>query len=142
MSTSSGPEPGPAAPHPAERGVLGVLLLYGLARLGLIALVAGLLLLAGTPLLIATLVALIVALPLSMLVFRGLRSRLDEALAAARARRSAQRAALLAGLRGDAEPGDGGSPVTDSAFPDNVGERPSDVVSGDRTQREPDCGRD
>ncbi len=50
---------------------------------------------------IALLVALIVALPLSMLVFRGLRARLDTALAVARERRGAQRAALREGLRGE-----------------------------------------
>jgi hypothetical protein len=118
-------------PHPAP-GVAGVLVLYGLARLVLLALIAGLLVLAGTPVLIALLVALIVALPLSMLLFRGLRARLDDALAAARARRGAERAALRAGLRGDGDdrpadvtaPHDGGSGDRGEGQPDGGGERP------------------
>jgi hypothetical protein len=100
----------------AEPGLAATLALYTLARLALITLIAGLLLLAGTPLMIALLVALIVALPLSMLVFRGLRARLDAALAVSRARRAEQRAALRAGLRGD------------------------DTLSGDGPEREPDAG--
>lgn len=78
----------------------GTLTLYSLARAGLVAVVAGLLLLAGVPLVIAVLVALVVALPLSMLLFRGLRARLDAALAA----RAEQRAQLRARLRGEAPP--------------------------------------
>jgi membrane protein implicated in regulation of membrane protease activity len=103
MTASPAPEPdraAPAAPS-GEPGLAGVLVLYVLARVGLLALIAGLLVLAGTPLVIALLVALIVALPLSMLVFRGLRARLDTALAVARERRGAQRAALREGLRGE-----------------------------------------
>jgi Flp pilus assembly protein TadB len=90
----------PADPR-AEPGVAATLALYTLARIALLAVIAGLLLLAGTPLIIALLVALIVALPLSMLVFRELRARLDAALAASRARRAQEREALRAGLRGD-----------------------------------------
>jgi membrane protein implicated in regulation of membrane protease activity len=80
---------------------------YTLARVGLVAVVAGVLVLAGVPLLIALLVGLIVALPLSMVLFRGLRERLDGALAEVRERRSAERAALRGRLRGDVadEPG-------------------------------------
>jgi Flp pilus assembly protein TadB len=106
----------------AEPGLGATLALYTLARLALLALIAGLLLLAGTPLMIALLVALIVALPLSMLVFRGLRTRLDVALAASRTRRAEERAALRAGLRGE-----DGAPH---------------VPSGDRSEREPDAGGD
>jgi membrane protein implicated in regulation of membrane protease activity len=98
------------------------LALYTLARLGLLALIAGLLLLAGTPVLIALLVALIVALPLSMLVFRGLRARLDVALAASRARRATERSALRARLRGDE--------------PDTVSDE--SVESGDRSESQSD----
>ena len=77
----------PRARSAREPGLAATVALYALARLGLLALIAALLLLAGTPFVIALLVALIVALPLSMFVFRGLRTRLDVALAAARARR-------------------------------------------------------
>ena len=76
--------------------------LYTLARLALVALVAGALVLVGVPVAIALLVGLVVALPLSMVVFRGLRGRLDDALARANAHRSQERAALRARLRGDA----------------------------------------
>ena len=136
MSTSPDPEAGqpvPVAPGavpvptsadaPSGRspsGVAGVLALYTLARAGLLAVIAGLLLLAGTPLVISVLVGLIVALPLSMLLFRGLRSRLDSALAIARARRAEQRGALRAGLRGDPDAPAG--------------------LSGDRPERQPDGG--
>ena len=89
-------------------------------RLGLRGRLAGLLLLAGTPLVIALLVALIVALPLSMLVFRGLRARLDVALAASRARRARERDVLRAGLRG------GGSGLH--------------ALSGDGPERQTDAG--
>ena len=136
MSTSQGPADGPAP----EPGVAAVLVLYGLARVGLLVLIAGLLLLAGTPLVIAVLVALIVALPLSMLLFRGLRGRLDDALAVAHARRGAQRAALRAGLRGDPEPDDGDPQVTHAPSPGPAqDEGPS---SGDRPERQADGGRD
>ena len=121
--------PAPERVAPGTPGVASVLALYGLARLGLVAVIAGLLLLAGTPLVISLLVALIVALPLSMLLFRGLRARLDSALAVARSRRAEQRDALRAGLRGD--PGSGDTdPETG----------PSDLGSGDRHQRQPESG--
>jgi Protein of unknown function (DUF4229) len=145
MSTSPDPhpEPGPAP----EPGVAAVLMLYGVARVGLLVLIAGLLMLAGTPLVIAVLVALIVALPLSMLLFRGLRSRLDDALAIARARRGAQRAALRAGLRGDREP-DGSDPTETPRDPE-VAHPPTPAPahdgeprSGDRPERQADGGRD
>ena len=126
MSTSSDPGSRPLAPRPgAERGVAAVLALYALARIGLLVVIAGLLMLAGVPIVIAVLVSLIVALPLSMLLFRGLRGRLDDALAVARTRRGAQRSALRAGLRGDPDEGDGGAGEPDS---------------GDRPQRQADGG--
>lgn len=80
---------------------------YGFARLSLVALVTGLLVLAGVPLLVALLVALVVALPLALLLCRGLRRDLDEALAAVWARRSAHRRRLRAQLRGEPVPGSG-----------------------------------
>src|SRR5688572_22301701 len=86
MPTASAPPP-----------LAGALALYTLARLALVGVVAGLLVLAGVPLVIAVLVGLIVALPLAMVLFRPLRARLDSALAA----RAAERAALRARLRGE-----------------------------------------
>lgn len=112
-------------------GLAPTILLYAAARLGLVAIVAGLLVAAGVPLLLAALIGLIVALPLSMLLFRGLRGRLDAALAVATARRSEQRAALRARLRGDDLRGDdGGGPLDGSddgrqAQPDGGQDRPA-----------------
>ena len=103
----------PRARSAREPGLAATVALYALARLGLLALIAALLLVAGTPFVIALLVALIVALPLSMLVFRGLRTRLDVALAAARARRGEERAALRARLRGGPEPPAGSAEATE-----------------------------
>jgi membrane protein implicated in regulation of membrane protease activity len=120
----------PASPSAGLRqpGLAVTLGLYTLARLGLVAVVAALLLLAGVPLIIAVLVALIVALPLSMVLFRGLRGRLDEALAAARERRARERAALRARLRGD--DGDG----SDKDY--------ADAASDEPAQDQPDRGED
>ena len=81
--------------------LVGTLLAYTLARLCLVAAVAGLLVLAGVPLLLAVLIGVIAALPLSMLLLRGLRRRVDAGLAAVRERRAAQREVLRARLRGD-----------------------------------------
>lgn len=88
----------------ARPGLAATIWLYALARLGLVAVVAGVLVLAGVPFLISLLVGLIVALPLSMVLFRGLRGRLDGALAEVRERRSVERAALRGRLRGDDPP--------------------------------------
>ena len=140
----------PRARSAREPGLAATVALYTLARLGLLALIAALLLTAGTPLVIALLVALIVALPLSMFVFRGLRTRLDVALAAARARRGEERAALRARLRGEEPeppagtaqaveaPEDGAEPA---AAPEAGAEAP-DAGSGDRPERQPDARRD
>lgn len=75
--------------------------LYACARLGLVAVITLVLTLVGVPLVIAVLVALIVALPLSMVLFRGLRARLDGALAESGARRAREREALRSRLRGE-----------------------------------------
>jgi Protein of unknown function (DUF4229) len=110
-------------------GLAATIWLYTLARFGLVAAVAGVLLLAGVPLLIAVLVGLIVALPLSMVLFRGLRGRLDAALAEVRERRSAERAALRGRLRGDE-----GGPLSDRP-------RSSDEGTADQQpQHQPDRG--
>jgi Na+-transporting methylmalonyl-CoA/oxaloacetate decarboxylase gamma subunit len=96
------------SPTPTERqpGLAATVVLYTAARVALVALVAALLMVAGVPFVLALLVALIVALPLSMVLFRGLRARLDSALTTTRERRAREREALRARLRGDvpAEP--------------------------------------
>ena len=136
----------PRARSAREPGLAAAVALYALARLGLLALIAALLLVAGTPFVIALLVALIVALPLSTLVFRGLRTRLDVALAAARARRGEERAALRARLRGEPEPPAGSAEATeDRAEPAGApqgGTEPTDAGSGDRPEGQPDGRRD
>ena len=140
----------PRARSAREPGLAATVALYALARLGLLALIAALLLVAGTPFVIALLVALIVALPLSMFVFRGLRTRLDVALAAARARRGEERAALRARLRGDEPEPPAGTAQAVEATEDRAepagapqaGTEPTDAGSGDRPERQPDARRD
>jgi hypothetical protein len=87
-------------------GLVGPLLAYAAARLGIVAVVAGLLLVAGVPLLLALLIGLVAALPLSMVLLRGQRGRLDASMAVVRARRAAEREVLRARLRGDDLPYD------------------------------------
>jgi membrane protein implicated in regulation of membrane protease activity len=96
--TSSSP---PAGRQPGLAATLGM---YTAARIALVGVVTALLLLTGVPFAIALLVALIVALPLSMVLFRGLRARLEEAFATVRERRAREREALRARLRGDVPP--------------------------------------
>lgn len=123
---------------PGPPSLAGTVVRYSLARLGLVAAVAGLLVLAGVPMLIALLVALIVALPLSMFLFRGLRARLDAALA----ERGTQRAALRARLRGEERAG----PDDATGAPDAPGEPDARVPAPEQAgrgsgQREGDAGR-
>lgn len=77
------------------------LTLYTAARLGLVAVVATGLVLAGVPLLVSVLLGLVVALPLSLVLLRPLRTRVTAGLQVAGARRRAERDRLRAQLRGD-----------------------------------------
>ena len=81
--------------------LVGTLVAYTLARLAIVVAVAGLLVLAGVPLLLALLIGVVAALPLSMLLLRGLRKRMDAGVAAVQERRTVQRDVLRARLRGD-----------------------------------------
>jgi len=81
--------------------LVGTLVAYTLARLAIVVAVAGLLVLAGVPLLLALLIGVVAALPLSMLLLRGLRKRMDAGVAAVQERRTVQREVLRARLRGD-----------------------------------------
>lgn len=81
-------------------GVTRLFLAYTLVRLAMLAAIAGLLVLARVPPIVAILVAIVVALPLSLVAFRGLRTRLESAVADVAARRAAQREALRSQLRG------------------------------------------
>jgi hypothetical protein len=84
-------------------GLAATLALYALARLGLVAVTAGVLAALGVPLVIAVLAGLLVAMPLSMVLFRGLRARLDAALETTVTRRRAERSALRSRLKGEDE---------------------------------------
>jgi uncharacterized protein DUF4229 len=98
--TSEVPVPGQAA-GPPPRGVGSAVARYGLARAGLVAVLAALLVLAKVPLLAALAVALVVAFPLSLLLLKSLRQDLNLALADAGRRRRAQKDRLRAQLRGE-----------------------------------------
>lgn len=80
------------------------LTLYTLARLGMVAILTVLLLLAKVPMPVALPVAVVVMLPLSLLVFRSLRHRVAVGLAERKAVRDAHRAQLRAQLRGEQAP--------------------------------------
>jgi hypothetical protein len=77
------------------------LALYTVARLGLIAAVAALLLLFDVPLLVSLAIAIVVSFPLGLLLFRGLNQRVTTGLAERGANRHAVREQLRAELRGE-----------------------------------------
>ncbi|MFD5824243.1 DUF4229 domain-containing protein [Lentzea sp. NPDC060358] len=78
--------------------------LYVLARLGLVAVVTGALMLFKVPLLPALAVGIVVALPASLFVFKGLRERVAAGLNERQAERREQRDRLRSELRGDEGP--------------------------------------
>ncbi|MGB9280265.1 MAG: DUF4229 domain-containing protein [Pseudonocardiaceae bacterium] len=75
--------------------------LYSAARLALVALTALLLLWAGVPLLVSVLIAVVVALPLSMVLLASLRARVNAGLAAVTQGRKAERERLRRQLHGE-----------------------------------------
>ncbi|MFC4375815.1 DUF4229 domain-containing protein [Nocardia halotolerans] len=83
------------------------LALYTLARLGLVVVIAaaivGVAALIGVdvPIIVAVLFALIVAMPLSLTLFKSLRTKVNEDIAVVDARRREDKAQLRARLRGD-----------------------------------------
>lgn len=85
----------------ATGGVAATAAAYTAARLGLLAAVTAVLVLAGVPLLVAAMIAVVVSLSLSFVLFRGLRARLGAAVLESRSRRDAERARLRASLRGE-----------------------------------------
>ena len=99
-------EPSTAPPREAGAGSPGRVALaiaaYVGARLVLLALLAGILVLVGLPTAIALLIGIVIALPLSLVLFRGLRTRLALEIDAATAERRERRQRLRAELRGDA----------------------------------------
>jgi len=76
-------------------------LLYTALRLLVVALIAGVLVAIRVPAAVAVLVGLVLGFGLSLVLFRGLRGRLEAALAAAGERRRAERERLRRALRGD-----------------------------------------
>ena len=74
--------------------------LYSAARLALVVVPVLILILAGVPLLVSLLIAVVVALPLSMLLLGSLRARVNAGLAVVGARRRAERDRLRRELRG------------------------------------------
>jgi uncharacterized membrane protein len=78
--------------------------LYVLARLGLVAVVTGVLVLVKVPLLPALAVGVVVALPASLFLFKGLRQRVAVGLNERQAARQSERDKLRAELRGDEGP--------------------------------------
>jgi hypothetical protein len=78
--------------------------LYVLARLGLVVVVMGALMLFKVPLLPALAVGVVVALPASLFIFKGLRERVATGLDARQAVRKAERDKLRSELRGDEGP--------------------------------------
>jgi hypothetical protein len=78
--------------------------LYVLARLGLVAVVTGALILFKVPLLPALAVGIVVALPASLFVFKGLRERVAVGLNERQEKRRAERDKLRSELRGDEGP--------------------------------------
>ncbi|TCK00205.1 DUF4229 domain-containing protein [Nocardia alba] len=102
MSEATGQQ-GPGAGKRLVRN----LALYTLARLGLVvaiaALIVGVAKLIGVdvPVIVAALFALIVAMPLSLTLFKKLRVKVNEDIAVVDARRRQDKAQLRARLRGD-----------------------------------------
>jgi hypothetical protein len=86
---------------PTGSALVRDVVLYTAARLAIVAITALLLVLAGVPLLVSVLLALVVAVPLSMLLLGALRARVNAGLAAQTARRRAERDRLRRQLRGD-----------------------------------------
>lgn len=78
--------------------------LYVLARLAFVAAVTGLLMLVKVPLLPALAVGVVVALPASLFLFKGLRQRVAVGLNERQAVRQSERDKLRAELRGDEGP--------------------------------------
>lgn len=107
------------------------ILRYASARLLIVAVVAAALTLAKVPLLVAIMVALVVAVPLSLLLLKRPRRDLNLALAHTGARRRAQKEALLAQLRGEDERSR--SEVGDRKA-DGAAERPEEHDQARRTE--------
>ncbi len=104
-STDDAVTPDPSA----KKRLVKHLVLYTLARLALFAALTAVIMLIGSlavdefPLLLAMVLALLVSLPLSMVLFKSLRLSVNQDIAVVDATRRAHRADLEAKLRGEAE---------------------------------------
>ena len=107
MSEETPKSPAKAEP-PASHRLARDLALYTVARLALVAVIAVAIVfgakLAGVevPILVALIFALLIALPLSLVLFAKLRRRVNEDIAVVDERRRRDKAELRAKLRGDA----------------------------------------
>lgn len=99
-SSPHNPDGRPALPGPPA-DLNRQLALYTLARVGLFVVICAILILAHVPLVVAPVIAIVVALPLSMLLFRDWSQRVSAGLAARAAQRRATRDDLRAKLRGE-----------------------------------------
>lgn len=86
---------------PTGRTVARDVALYSAARLALVTVAAALLFLAGVPLLVSALLAVVLALPLSILLLGSLRARVNSGLAVVAGRREAEREQLRRQLDGE-----------------------------------------
>lgn len=108
VSTPDGPvEPTPAELSVAKRRLARDVALFSGARLLLVVVIAGVLVGVSTalgapvPLVVALLVALVAQLPLSLLLFNGLRKRVNAGIVVVDARRRAEKERLHARLSGE-----------------------------------------
>lgn len=109
VSDASRPDAAPAdrAPASAGRRLARNLVLYTLARLLLVAVIAAVIMVLAhllsveIPLIVALLFALIVALPLSLVLFKRLRARVNADIAAVDEKRRTDKARLRARMRGE-----------------------------------------
>ncbi|EGD55351.1 DUF4229 domain-containing protein [Gordonia neofelifaecis] len=87
--------------------LIGAVALYTLARLALVVVIAGVIMLGAkvvgvdVPVLVAAVFGVLIALPLGMVVFKSLRLKVNEQIVQVDAQRSAQRSDLQARLRGE-----------------------------------------
>ncbi|HZE01690.1 MAG TPA: DUF4229 domain-containing protein [Pseudonocardiaceae bacterium] len=86
---------------PTGRTLARDIALYSVARLALVTVAALLLFLAGVPLLVSALLAMVLALPLSMLLLGRLRGRVNTGLAVVAERRKVERDRLRQQLHGE-----------------------------------------
>ncbi|MFB7722004.1 MULTISPECIES: DUF4229 domain-containing protein [unclassified Nocardia] len=94
-------------PESAGRRLAKHLALYTVARLGLVVVIAAIILGVAAivkvdiPLIVAALFALLIAMPLSLLLFKKLRTQVNKDIAAVDAKRRSDREQLMTRLRGE-----------------------------------------